>query len=154
MRKLLVLSLIACLATTAALASPASAKKKKKKPKPRVVTAQYMTPALGAAGAGACSSADGIGCVDLGAPSGTERYVSIGIADSLPTAPYAEAGQDMDADGIVDNAVGFCGQTEAPIPIQPGLAVVVFIWEGPGATPPCPGGSSSGTVTGTFSATP
>lgn len=150
----MVLALVALLTVTLVASGPAdAAKKKKKKKTTRKVEATYMTPG-GVAGAGGGFCGSGVGCVSLGAAGPKERYLTISIADTLPTSPYATWGQDLDGDGFTDNGEPFCGQTEVAAIVEPGVEILVFINEGPGPTPVCPGGSSTGTVTGTFSNLP
>ena len=148
MRRTLTLILTAALVAGAFAGAPADAKKKKKKkPKPRTVTATYDSPALGLGGVvGLCIAPNG--CVPF-ATSPKERFVSVKIDDSSGTASYGRVTQDLDGDGQADEATPFCGKTEKPVPIQPGIEVNVFIYS-LGANPPCAGVGTSGSVTATF----
>lgn len=140
-----------------AVAVPAAQAGKKKAPKrtERVAEASYQGPAIGAAGRGICSPGT-LGCFPFGA-SATEKYVSIEIADTVPSGVFASVTQDLDGDNFADTTVDICGTTPEPVQIEPGIEVTVFLWEGPGVTTagnPCPGGATQGTITATFSNLP
>ena len=147
----LVVTLI--IGLVAALATPTLARKK---PAKRKYELTYTEPAVGTAGAGVCTQ--GSSCLFFGAPAGREKYFAVEVVDDLGTAVYASVIQDTNEDGnflVADDlTVGICGATEEPIEIEPGKAISVWVWEGPGADPPCPGGASSGTATAFFSAKP
>ena len=127
-----------------------------KRAKPRKIELPYTEPAYGTAGVGVCFQ--GTSCAFFGAPKSTERFVSVSIEDDLGTDVYASVIQDTNEDGNFlaadDLTVNMCGETAEPIELEPGKAVSVWVWQGPGANPPCAGGASSGTVTATFTATP
>lgn len=136
-----------------ALGTPVSAAKKA--PKPRKMELTYTNPAYGTAGFGLCFQ--GESCLFYGAPLGKEKYVEVKIEDDLGREVYASVIQDTNEDGSYlasdDLTVGICGETEEPIEIEPGKAVSVWVWQGPGLDPPCAGTASAGTATATFSAT-
>ena len=147
------LSVVAALLLSAGHVSAADAKKKKRA-KPRKMELPYTEPAYGTAGAGVCFQ--GSSCLFYGPPAPKEKFFSVVVEDDLGTDVYGSVIQDTNEDGnflvIDDLTVGFCGATEEPIEIEPGKAVSVWVWQGPGIDPPCPGGASSGTATVTFSA--
>ena len=134
-----------------ALTAPVNAGKK-----PRKVEMPYSEPAVGTTGVGVCFQ--GASCAFFGPPAAGEKFVSVSVEDDLGTDVYGSVIQDTNGDGNFlatdDLTVHFCGATTEAIPIEPGKAVSVWVWQGPGANPPCAGGASSGTVTGTFSSTP
>jgi len=145
MRKLIVVLLSAALATSA-LAAPGAAGKKKA----RKATATYDSPAIGSGDAtGICSGANG--CVEF--PIGAkERAISLVIEDSSGLPVYATVGQDTDPSNNFTETIGrFCGATEEPFPVEPGIPVTIWLLALPGASPPCPGGATSGTVKATIS---
>lgn len=147
---LLVLSLIG-----GAFAAPAAnAAKKKKKPKrvERTAEGTYDLPAIGAGGLGICFPGT-IGCIAFGATA-EEKFIEVSVKDQLGQNVYASVSQDIDGDNRGDQGFNICGSTTEPMPIEPGVEVIVFIWEGPGIRPPCAGASSSGKVTVTFSNLP
>ena len=131
------------------LALPAEAGKKAK---PRKLQIEYVEPAYGTHGVGVCF--EGSSCAFFGDPLGKERFVSVTVEDDLGTDVYATLIQDTNEDGNYlatdDLTVGFCGSTAEPVEIEPGKGVSVWVWQGPGANPPCAGGASSGTITTTF----
>lgn len=136
-----------------ALAAPVQAGKK---PKQRKAEMPYSEPAHGTAGIGVCFQ--GASCAFFGPPMAKEKFVSVSIEDGLGTDVYASVIQDTNEDGNFlatdDLTVNFCGAMSEPVELEPGKAVSVWVWQGPGANPPCVGAASSGTVTATFSSTP
>lgn len=132
----------------------AEAKRKKKKPRPRTVETPYTEPAHGTAGVGLCFQ--GSSCVFV-EPIKGERYVTVEITDDAGLPVYASVIQDTNGDGSYlatdDATVHICGSTAEPIEIEP-KTVTVWVWRGPGASPPCPGVASSGVVKTTFSKRP
>jgi hypothetical protein len=148
--------LVALILLVGALAAPgAEAKKRKKKPsRTRTVETTYSEPAVGTAGIGVCFQ--GSSCVFVEPVKG-ERYASVEITDEFGLPVYASIIQDTSGDGNYlatdDSTTHICGKTTEPLEIEPST-VTVWIWQGPGAVPPCPGLASSGTVTTTFSKSP
>ena len=119
-----------------------------KKPKPRKVTATYDSPAIGGGDTtGLCSGANG--CVQIGIGP-KEKLLSLSIEDSSGLPVSATVGQDTDPSNATTEVVGrFCGVTEKPFVIEPGVPVTVWLWVLPGLNPPCAGAATSGTVTAT-----
>lgn len=124
--------------------------------KRRVVEATYASPAaiveVGNGGAYACSSSAmngqaNVGCIDIPVRP-NERFLSLKIVDAtgLP-APVWVFQEDTDHGGPV------CGSTEKPMRIAPGVLLTLWIYPYM-AQPLCPGVSSTGTVTATFSKVP
>ena len=152
MRKALVGAIVGAL-LLGALAAPVHAGKKSKSRKAEL---SYSEPAHGTHGVGVCLQ--GASCAFFGAPLGNEKFVSVVIEDDLGTAPFASVIQDTNEDGNFlatdDLTVHLCGETAEPVELEPGKAVSVWVWQGPGSNPPCPGGASSGKITATFSSTP
>jgi hypothetical protein len=130
----------------------AEAAKKPKKVK-RKATATYDTPAVGSGDAtGVCSGANG--CATFGIGAG-ERFLHLEIEDSAGLPVYATVGQDTDPSNNFTEVVGrICGSTQEPLPIEPGIEVLVWVWVAPGAQPPCAGTATTGTVTATISNLP
>ncbi len=129
--------------------SPAGAGSKKKRT--RKVETAYTEPAVGTAGMGVCFP--GSSCVFL-EPLPGEKHVRVEVVDKLGLPVYASVIQDTNGDGSYlasdDRTVHICGKTAEPIAIKPGT-VTVWVWQGPGANPPCAGFASSGVVRTTFS---
>ena len=125
-----------------------------KKPRQRTVETPYSEPALGTAGIGLCFP--GASCVFVEPMTG-ERYVSVEVVDDLGLPVYASVMQDTNGDGswlaTDDYTVHICGKSAAPIEIDPSLTVAVWVWQGPGVSPACPGLASSGVVKTAFSKT-
>jgi hypothetical protein len=149
MRKTIICTLVGVL-VVGALVVPASAGKKAKSRKAEL---KYSEPAHGTAGVGVCLQ--GASCAFFGPPLGKEKTISVTVEDDLGTPVYASVMQDTNEDGNFlaadDLTVHFCGETAEPVEIEPGKDVSVWVWQGPGANPPCPGAASSGTITATFS---
>lgn len=151
MKKALIFALVIGL-IAGSMAAPATAKKKKKK-KPvkveRVVEAHYTggfpislygTVAGNTIGGGSFPS------------SGEEKYVTIEVTDSSGTAISGSVGQDPEGDSTTTEKGTFCGATEEPIEIDPGIDVTVYVTQGQ-----CGGGPSivtEGTIKVTFSNLP
>ena len=148
MRKTIVSVAVAML-LVGSLTVPAHAGKKAK---PRKLEIKYTEPAHGTHGVGVCF--EGTSCAFFGDPMLKERFISVTVEDDLGTDVYATVIQDTNEDGNYlaadDLAVGFCGSTEEPVEIEPDKGVSVWVWQGPGASPPCPGVASAGTITATF----
>ena len=144
MRKIPVALLITILAVSLA-ALPASAGKRKA----RKATATYDSPAIGSADAtGVCSGSNG--CVTFGiGPKETSIDMVVEDSTGLPVA--VTVGQDQNPDDSFTDVVGrFCGSTEEPLAIEPGIPVTVWLWVLPSATTACPGAATTGTVTATL----
>ncbi len=150
-RALVAISIAVIVAGT--IATPVQAGKKAK---PRNMEIAYTEPAYGTAGIGLCFQ--GSSCAFFGDPLGKEKFVSVSVTDDLGTEVHASVIQDTNGDGNYlatdDLTVHFCGETQERVEIEPDKPVSVWVWQGPGADPPCAGTASSGTATATFSATP
>lgn len=121
MKKLCVL-----VATTVAVAASVAPAEARRNHSPRVVEESYSEPMYWPVPA-AC--AEHRGCVSFYPRSG-QRAISISVSDDLGTEPYLYVYQDVDGDGksdTPDRLAAVCGRTEAPVPIQPGIEVDVFI---------------------------
>ena len=134
----------------AGLVGPAHAARRAK---PRTLEMAYSESAHGTHGVGVCFQ--GASCAFFGDPLLNERFVSVSVEDDLGTNVFASVMQDTNEDGNFlaadDLTVHFCGETAEPVEIEPDKAVSVWVWQGPGTNPPCPGGASAGTITATFS---
>ena len=144
MKRFLVLFLI--LGLTVGSIATAEAAKKKKAPKPYTMTGTYDNPAIGTAGAG----------ISLGAPgftsSSTNVFMTVTIEDSSSPMPYGDFSWDTDGDGTNDTGVVVCGTEAKDLQVPANTTITAFMWALP--SPFCPGFSTSGTITATFSATP
>ena len=147
---------IAVIASAALILSafivPADAKKKTKRTE-RMAEATYYGAAIGV-----CYAPENIGCTGF-PTTPKDKYLSIEIADTLPTTVYARVLQPLDEDSnLLTFVAHICGRSEEPIPITPGTAVVVQILAVDGTRTAhqldCPGAVSSGTIKMAFSNLP
>ena len=153
MRKTFTVVLAASLALGAFMAPMADAKKKKKKKAVvRTATSVYDSPAIGHPDAAVgCSGSTGCATFATGA---TERFASFKATDASGLPVYIMGGQDLTGDGLADTSFSFCGQTDAPVAIEPGYEINLFISAAPGGATsgsPCAGVGTSGSVEGKFS---
>jgi hypothetical protein len=150
MRKITVTLLIVGL-LAGAFAESVDAKKKKKDT--RKATVVYSAPSYGSGDAtGVCTDQ----CVRFGV-TGNERFLSLKITDDSGLPPAATIGQDSDpSDNFIDRIGEICGATEEPIPITPGVEVVVWVWAAPRFVTggPCLGIGTAGEVEATFTTVP
>lgn len=146
MRRIFALLLAALLATTVLATSSVAGKGKSKG---RKATATYDSPAIGGGDAtGVCSGSNG--CVEFGVAA-KETTIDLVIEDAAGLPVSATVGQDTDPSTPTIEVVGrFCGETEEPLQIEPGIPVTVWLWLLPGANPACPGVATSGSVTATL----
>ena len=149
---LLVVALVAGLLATTAAAPGAWAGKKKKKVE-RVEERQY----LGATGVrGAADSpcvGEPLGCVVFPVKAG-EKFVSIEVTDQAGQPVWASVYVYGYSDGT-DAHEHVCGSSEAPFMLSGVKEVYVVITQTTGgATNPCAGPATVGTVTATFSNIP
>lgn len=148
MKRYLVVLLALTMIVTA-MGSAQAGKKKAPKKVTREETAEYFAPAYfswnptGAHNIGGVSFPTGLG----------ENFVSVEIEDATGMPVSAAVGQDPEGDGTV-TTTDFCTSTEEPLPIEPGLEVVVFVFVGPCTAPPGPAFATQGTVTATFTNIP
>jgi hypothetical protein len=145
---LLVLGLI-----FASLAGSAEAKKKKKKPPvpakvERVVDFSYVCPCPGLYQFGSATGTNlGGGPIATGAD---DIYLAGEVKDTAGQPVAVSIEQDVDGDGLNDAVGDFCGKTDQPIAINPGLEIRVFI----GDPSICPGPAAGGSVHFTLSNMP
>lgn len=133
-------------------AIPAEAGKKKKVT--RKAQGTYAAPATIV---GSCTQTDGIGCMTI--QSGPkESYVTAKVTDSHGQPVIISVEADLDGDSTTETQYGvFCGETEEPIKIDPGAAVIFWVSvatafiDAPGCAP---GVGTSGTLDVTFSNLP
>ncbi len=147
MKKLIVTSVVAAL-VVGALVAPAEAGKKKKA-KPRVAEAAYENPAIGIPGV--------VGSPALGGAfefptMTTENYISVEITDDAGGDVTFTMSQNSDDSSTQYEIIGtWCGATEEPVQIVPGLPVRVSVYTMPGPDQPsCLGPATSGTMKATF----
>ena len=148
MKRFFVLLLVVGMVLGALTTAEAAKKKKKSKKVRRVVSEDYVAPAYFYW----APTGDNIGGVSIPAGAG-ERFVSINIKDDSGMAVSAGAGQDPEGDNTY-TATPFCTKTDKPLPIEPGLEVIVFVYVGPCTSPAGPALATQGTVTATFSNVP
>lgn len=151
MKRLLVLMMVAGLIVGAAAADAGPKKKKKKKPRKveREVTGTYQS--TGVVAVGTCAQNDAINCVRI--PSGPkERFVSATVNDDTGQAVPVSVKADLDGDNRTETLYGvFCGETEKPIKIDPGVEVTFWVGiTSDNATLACPP-PTSGSIDVTFS---
>lgn len=147
MRRVISIAIAAALVLGAFTATAAEAKKRRKRVV-RKAEATYDTPAIGVGGvAGLCSGANGCAALPVAA---NERFISVVVEDSSGTSVYARVTQDTNGDGQADSATPFCGTSGGKIPIEPGIAVNVFVYAAGVLPAPCPGVATSGVVKATF----
>ena len=83
----------------------------------------------------------GVDFTTIQLPSGPEKFMSLSIEDATGAAVAVEV--------LQRNRIGnFCGSTETPIPIRPGVPVTLRLYAGR-----CPDGTPSVVTTGTLTAT-
>ncbi|MGH2729084.1 MAG: hypothetical protein ACRDJI_00585 [Actinomycetota bacterium] len=151
--KALAAALIVAVAGAATVALPASAGKKKKRVE-RTEEGSYVG-ATGVRGASDSPCAgDQVGCVIFPVNKG-EKFVSIEIADAAGEPVWASVYTYGYSDGT-DAHEHVCGSSEGPLPLAAGLPelYIVITQTTGGATNPCAGPATQGTVTGTFSNLP
>lgn len=149
MKKLIVTSVVAAL-VAGALVGPAEAgKKKKKPPAPRVAEAGYDNPAVGIPGVIGSPAAGG--AFEFPTMT-TENNVEVEIADDAGGSVTFTMSQDSDSNNPGYEIMGtWCGATEEPVQIAPGLPLRVSVYTVPGPDQPaCTGPATSGTIKATF----
>lgn len=137
-----------------ALAMPADAKKKRKpKRVERVAEGTYDNPAIGIPGVAGTSSAGG--AVEFGLAS-NEAFINVEITDDAGRPVMATMSQDSDpSDTTWEIFATFCGTTDGPVDVVPGLAVRVSVYTISGPDhPTCVGPATSGTIKATLSNLP
>jgi hypothetical protein len=146
MKKLIVTSVVAAL-VAGAMVVPAEAGKKK--PKPRVAEASYENPAIGIPGVVGSPAAGG--AYEFPTLT-TENTVSVEITDDAGGAVTFTMSQDSDPNNTGYEIMGtWCGATEEPVVISPGLPLRVSIYTMPGPDQPsCTGPATSGAIKATF----
>jgi hypothetical protein len=138
---LLVLGLI-----VGSLVGTAEAKKKKKKKPPapvkvvRLVDFEYTCPCVGQYQFGSATGTNlGGGPIPVGSE---DLYIAGEAVDSSGQPVAVTIDQDTDGDGFNDFVGSFCGKSEAPIPITPGLEIRIFV----GDPEVCPSAAAGGTI--------
>lgn len=150
-RRAVVIVMAVALAAASTWAAPADAGKKKKKRVERTAQEDY----LGATGfRGAQDSpcvGEPVGCVIIEIEEG-EKFVAIEVDDAAGGPVWASVYVYGYTDGT-DFHEHVCGSSEGPFKLQKGLTelVVITTQTTAGATNPCDGPATSGTVTATFS---
>ena len=82
-------------------------------------------------------------------PGGDEKFLSVEIVDESGQPILAEVTQNLQGNVAPELVHEICGETTAPVPIEPHTEVIVYLYNGQcGQSASVP---TSGTVTGTFS---
>lgn len=151
MKRMLVLMMVLGLVVGSTVAADAAKKKKPKKVE-RQATGTYQSTAVVAVGT--CSQTDGINCVRIpSAPN--EQYVTAVVNDGTGQAVPVSVKADLDGDNRTETLYGvFCGETEEPIKIDPGVEVTFWVGiTSDNASQACPP-PTSGSIDVTFSNLP
>ncbi len=74
-----------------------------------------------------------------------ETRVLVEVQDDLGLPVYFSVGQDSSSDAGVQGLKQFCGAMEEPLPVRPGMDVVVIPWT-TGHVSACPGALASTSV--------
>lgn len=154
MKRILVLVMILGLIVGSTVTAEAGKKKKNKKPQKveREATGTYQS--TGIVAVGSCAQTDAINCVRIPA-SAEEQYVTAVVNDDTGQAVPVSVKADLDGDNRTETLYGvFCGETEEPIEIDPGVEVT--FWVGitrDNASQGCPP-PTSGSIDVTFSNLP
>jgi hypothetical protein len=153
MKKAIVTAVVVGLMAGALVAPVEAAKKRKKPRKPRkisrTVTGTYANPALGVPGVVGSGAAGGFIEFPVMAK---ERFISVQITDDGGGQVMATMSQNSDpSDDLWEIFATFCGKTEAPVPVEPNLAVRISVYTLPGPDyPQCTGPATSGEIKATF----
>ena len=118
----------------------------------RKMSANYDGPSIGAFGAGACFPGT-LGCFEFPLARG-EKYIKVDVKDNAGTPVLFSVTQDFNGDDQADTGKDYCTTTKKFVPVRPGYAVTIFIWEGPHVAPVCTGVATQGTIKVTFSNLP
>lgn len=89
--------------------------------------------------------------IDLGSAhfrGGSERFVSVTIADETGSSILGEVAQNLDSDAAPEISHFFCGETTKPLRVKPRVDVVVYLYSGR-----CENGDLSIPISGTVTAT-
>lgn len=147
-RSLVVCAVLALVASAFVTEAAAGGKKKRER---RTVTAEYLG-FSGFRGAyeGSCD-AEPVACVSFPIEKG-ERFVSVEVTDGAGMPVWASVYVYGYTDGH-DPHEHVCGASESPLELLKGLdrLVVVMTQTTGGATNPCIGPATAGSVTATFS---
>jgi hypothetical protein len=150
MRRSIVVMMVIGLLAGMVAAAPAEAKKRKVT---RKAQGTYQAPATVV---GNCTQTDGIGCMTI--PAGPkERYITATVTDAHGQPVVIEVTADLDGDIQTETSYGsFCGTTEDPIKIEPGVSLVFWVGRADNAAAEAclPGVATSGTLDVTFSNLP
>lgn len=155
MKRILVLVMVLGLVVGSTVTADA-AKKKKKNKKPQKVerqaTGTYQS--TGVVAVGTCAQNDAINCVRIPAAA-TEQFVSAVVKDDTGQAVPVAVKADLDGDNRTETLYGvFCGETEEPIQIDPGIEVTFWVGiTSDNAALACPP-PTSGSIDVTFSNLP
>ena len=150
MKRFLVLFLV--LGLLMGSIATADAKKKRKPLKiERIVEFEYACPCFGLFQFGGLTGGD----PNLGGGSiaiGDESFMKGEAKDATGLPLLVSLQQDTDGDGFNNPVAAFCGSTEEPLPINPGLEARIFL--GGACADGTPTTGAGGTVTFTFSNLP
>ena len=142
-----------CAVVVASMGAPAIAGKKKKRVE-RTAEGAYVAVAVPRGVTDTPCPADQVGCVILPVEKG-ERFVEVEIIDASGQDVWASVYIYGYSDGT-DGHEHICGKSDGPLQLGPGVTelVVIVTQTTGGATNPCAGAASQGTVSATFSNLP
>lgn len=129
MKRILVLVMVLGLVVGSTVTADAGKKKKKKTKEPekieRQATGTYQS--TGVVAVGSCAQTDAINCVRIPATT-EEEYVTAVVNDDTGQAVPVSVKADLDGDRRTETLYGvFCGETEEPIKIDPGVEVTFWV---------------------------
>ncbi len=152
MKRLFVLMMVLGLIVGATAADAGAKKKRKPRKVEREATGTYQSTGLVAVGS--CAQTDAINCVRIPAAA-NERYVTAVVDDDAGQAVPVAVKADLDGDNRTETLYGvFCGETEEPIKIDPGIEVTFWVGiTSDNASQGCPP-PTSGSIDVTFSNLP
>lgn len=156
MKKILVLFMILGLVVGSITTAEAGKKKKKRKKPKRVEREAQGTYAAPATLVGNCTQQDGIGCMTIQAGP-KEKFVTAKVTDDHGQPVAIRVSADLDGDSSTETTYGdFCGETEEPIKVDPGTALVFWVGRADVAIPMgcAPGIATQGTLDVVFSNLP
>lgn len=153
MKRVIVLFLVLGMIAGSITVAEAGKKKKKKRPAKveRTVEFEYACPCFGLFQLGGLMGGDpnlGGGVTAIG----DEFFMKGEVKDATGLPLNVSFQQDTDGDGFNNPVAQFCGSTEEPLPINPGLEARIFV--GGQCADGTPTTGAGGTIVFTFSNLP